>query len=160
MGSTKLVCPFHQALSINYQYNINHAQLYAQAYHLYKEGFKYWEAGEEIKKRKEINKEFRESNLTEELFFKYYKKPTQADIERQSICLKYLSATDIKIKLCQTWGINSNDVSNNTLGKILTEYNFQKKIIKGKRLFVSLSKKGDYFINSSIFNLKTYSYFD
>lgn len=32
--------------------------------------------------------------------------------------------------------------------------------IKGKRLFVSLSKKGDYFINSSIFNRKTYSYFD
>lgn len=130
----------HQALSINYQYNINHQQLYAQAYHLYKKGFKYWEAGEEIKKRKEINKEFRESNLTEELFFKYYKKPTQADIERQSICLKYLSATDIKIKLCQTWGINSNDVSNNTLGKILTEYNFQKKIIKGIRRYIVMEK--------------------
>lgn len=130
----------HQALSINYQYNINHQQLYAQAYHLYKKGFKYWEAGEEIKKRKEINKEFRESNLTEELFFKYYKKPTQADIERQSICLKYLTVTDIKIKLSEGWGINANEVYGNLIGRILNEYGFIKKTINGIRRYAVMEK--------------------
>lgn len=130
----------HQALSINYQYNINHQQLYAQAYHLYKKGFKYWEAGEEIQKRKEINKEFRESNLTEELFFKYYKKPTPADIERQSLCLKYLTVTDIKIKLSEGWGINANEVYGNLIGRILNEYGFIKKTINGIRRYAVMEK--------------------
>lgn len=143
----------HQALSINYQYNINHAQLYAQAYHLYKTGFKYWEAGEEIQKRKEINKEFRESNLTEELFFKYYKKPTQEQIDNQSFSLRYLTVTDIKIKLCQTWGVNSNEVTINHLGRILTENNFIKKTQMGIRRYIVVEKSEieirenqDYFI--------------
>lgn len=130
----------HEIFNIDYLRPINHAQLYAQAYYLYKKGFKYWEAGEEIQKRKEINKEFRESNLTEELFFKYYKKPSLEDIERKSLYLKYLTVTDIKIKLSEGWGINANEVYGNLIGRILNENNFIKKTIKGIRRYAVMEK--------------------
>lgn len=143
----------HEALSINYQFPIDHAQLYAQAYYLYKSGFKYWEAGKEIQKRKEINKEYRESNITEELFFKYYKKPTQEQIDNKSLSLRYLTVTDIKVKLCQTWGVNSNEISINNIGRLLIEHDFIKKVKKGIRRYIVIEKSDieiredqDYFI--------------
>lgn len=130
----------HEVLSMNYQYQINHTQLYSQIFELYKKGYKYWEAGEEIQERKKINKQFQETSATEELFFKYYRKPTQEEIDRKSLCLKVLTSTDIKIKLCQNWGINSNDVSSQKIGKILNEQEYIKKIIRGSRRYVVFEK--------------------
>eukprot|EP00825_Cyclidium_porcatum_P017332 TRINITY_DN20072_c0_g1_i2.p2 TRINITY_DN20072_c0_g1~~TRINITY_DN20072_c0_g1_i2.p2 ORF type:complete len:126 (+),score=21.90 TRINITY_DN20072_c0_g1_i2:66-443(+) len=54
--------------------------------------------------------------------------------------LKYLTATDIKIKLSEGWGINANEVSGNLIGRILNEYSFVKKTINGVRRYAVMEK--------------------
>lgn len=130
----------HQVLDMDYSYTIDYAQLYAQVLYLYRQGFKYWESGQEIKERKQINKAYRETTMAEELFYKYYRKPTDEEIKQKNSCIKLLTATDIKVRLSQHYGVATSDITLRKVGLILSEGEFEKKTIKGQRKFVVFEK--------------------
>jgi predicted P-loop ATPase len=130
----------HQVLSMQYDYQINHTQLYAQAYTLLQEGFKYWESGEEILTRKQINRTYRETTMAEELFNKYYRKPTPEETQQNNPSVKFLTATDIKVHLSQHYGVATTDISVIKVGFILTEGEFEKKTIKGQKRYTIFEK--------------------
>lgn len=70
-GNRRFLC--QNVLSIDYQLNgINLYQLYAQAYHLYKNGFQYWLDDKEQKAVEIQNSRFRSMSLEEQLITTYY----------------------------------------------------------------------------------------
>ena len=61
-------------------YVLPYKEIYAQAYHLYKNGFRYWFSQEEIKLLNKHNEAFEVPNLEEELIRNYYRKPAPGEI--------------------------------------------------------------------------------
>lgn len=61
------------------EHPFNHPGIYAQAYALYRDGFRYWFTDEEIELQKQHNRTFEAPHLEHELVALYFRKPTETE---------------------------------------------------------------------------------
>ncbi len=62
---------------INYMHGLNSNKLWAQVFHLYKEGYRHWFDTDEIKEINNQNEEFRSMSIEEELLLRYFTFPVK-----------------------------------------------------------------------------------
>ncbi|MFH1197151.1 MAG: VapE domain-containing protein [bacterium] len=119
-GTRRFLC--FEIHELDYVHNVDMNKVYAQAKYLYQSGERYYFDLEDIKNINEKNEEFRIRSIEEELFFKYFKKPTENNYSSE------MTTSEIALVLN---GIENNlkitDKVIRKLGQILKANGFQKK---------------------------------
>lgn len=126
-GNRRFLC--FETLNIDNEVPIDHAALYAQAYTLFRSGFRYWIEQEELGLINDMNEAFREAPMEEELLFTFFRAPQEGDT------VSYLSATEILSKLLYKSGIGSGQLNSSRLGKVLLNAGFEQSRRKGKTIY-------------------------
>jgi predicted P-loop ATPase len=116
-GNRRFLC--FEVKSIQYNYNIPLDRVFAQAVHLYKNGFQYWFNMEEIEFLNQNNEGFRFRSMEEELLLKYFEPCLEDDPD-----VKFMNATEIMGVLAQRADINFDGRNTFRLGKILNKHEF------------------------------------
>lgn len=118
-----------QVNSIDLHKDIDIHKVYAQAYHLYKNGFQYWFNEEEIKRINEHNKMFRVIPFEEEIIKNYLLPANPTDP-----CAIKISASELRPILQK---ISKNfDISKEALGKTLARLGFTQTRTNGLRKWI------------------------
>ena len=115
-GNRRFLC--QNVLSIDYLLKgINHAQLYAQAYQLFRTGFQYWLSPNEQALVESQNARFRDMSLEEELVTTYYEVCQDGDTNA-----KRMQAQEIAISL--QGKVSYGKLSPIVIGKVLSSKGF------------------------------------
>jgi len=117
-GSRRYLC--QKVLSLDYKHQIDIDKAMAQAYALYKSGFKFWFDQEEIHKLNERNEDFMSKSVEEELIELWFRPVTREEFLTRStftggLNILLMTATQIAIKLMEKAKVTLLD---NTLVKI------------------------------------------
>jgi predicted P-loop ATPase len=104
----------------------NHEGIYAQAYALYKQGFRYWFDRPEIERLNKHNELFQTSRSEYELIDEFFRKPVG---DEQGV---YLSAA---VALQMTGAQAFKEVSTTKLGRAFTSMGYDYKILDGIRRY-------------------------
>lgn len=126
-GSRRFLC--FEATKIDYALPIDHTAIYSQALALYKDGFRYWFADDDIPEVNLNNESFQQTSPEEELFYTYFRKP----VRFESPIL--LSCSEIVAKIAEKTRFPMTSISVNNLGKLLSREHLEWKKKHGKRLF-------------------------
>lgn len=110
---------------INYQHNVEVDKLWAQVYHLYKDGFRHWFDTEEIKEINASNEKFREMTLEEELILRYF------TFENKKGKGEFLSSSEIIQKVIANVPAFNNKLQSMRMGKALSKHTKCKKMKGG-----------------------------
>ena len=103
-----------------------HDAIYAQAYALYQQGFRYWFNREEIEQLQRHNQKFETPCSEYELIDEYFRKPHEGEQG------EYLPASVI---LQQIGGVNIKEITTKKLGRALTAMGFEYKKSEGFRRY-------------------------
>lgn len=134
-GSRRFLC--FETLRIDYTSEIDHAAIYAQALALYKQGFRYWFADNDITEINDNNEPFQQSCPEAELFFTYYRKPTRFEMP------VLLSVSEILAGIAERTRFSVTTMSVNLLGKVLKNASFEFQKRHGKRLYAVIVLTND-----------------
>jgi hypothetical protein len=115
-GSRRFLC--FEVEGIQYQHDIDINLVYAQAFHLFNDGFRYWFDQDEIKSITENNEQYQLRSPEEELLLTWFE-PCEKDN-----ATAYLNASQIASKLAEKAKITLTDGTINKLGKALKKHNF------------------------------------
>jgi predicted P-loop ATPase len=101
--------------------------LYAMAHQLFKDGFVYWFAGDDIKKLEQSNAIFKDVSIEEEMVLTYMSKPSDIDVEMKACRMQ--TASEINNWLAKQSGgrFNVNETTKKRLGMVLKRLGFVKK---------------------------------
>ena len=100
--------------------------IWAQAYGLYKQGFKWWFDKEDIVALSRMNDEFRVMTQEEQYIISHFSKPDKKDVEFPNR-VEYLMTKDISQWLCKKYErLNDNSTVKRNLGKALAKHGFVK----------------------------------
>jgi hypothetical protein len=113
----------NEIVTIDYTAKIELSQVYLQALHLFKNGFKYFFDQEDIKIIEENNSTYQKSSLEEDLLLKYFEKVDWDDTS------DYRTATEILQHFNSYSNLSLNQAHANQIGKVLSKNGFEK----GKR---------------------------
>ena len=128
-GSRRFLC--FEILDVDYIHDIEIDAVYAQAYFLWKSGFKYWFDNEEIDEINSSNENHRIKTIEETLLFEKFESCGENE------ATEILTATEILVILHSGNRNNVNNASLQTLGKVLSHYKFNHaKRKKGKVYFL------------------------
>jgi predicted P-loop ATPase len=120
-----------EVLEIDNSVNVPIDMVYAQAYHLFKNGFVYWFDETENDQINRHNEQFRLKSIEEELLLSNYRKCTEED------ATDFLSTTEILDRLLAKIDRGSRAIATNTslynLGRVLRKHEFLR-----------LKKRGEY----------------
>ncbi|WP_303328822.1 VapE domain-containing protein [uncultured Bacteroides sp.] len=108
--------------SLDYRTPVNYEGIYAQAYALLKEGYKYWYEGEEIEELNRHNEQHRMKDPVEENLFVYFRKPEEEDMH-----VKWMPAAAILSKIAIFGKIQVNRQTTQTLVLSLEKYRFETR---------------------------------
>lgn len=110
-------------------------KMYAQGLQHLRDGFKYWIDDEDIPKIEEMNEKFQLHSFEYELVSTYYEKPS---IDDKGDFVKYLTTTDIAVKLSRDNNINVNQTVKKNIGSALRSLGFERisKKLDGRSLYV------------------------
>lgn len=116
----------HKVRGIQYQHEVNIDKVYAQALHLFKEGFQYWFDGEEIRRINAHNKQFETQSVEEELLLQHYRKAKAgaAGADR-------MRATEILKRINEGSLPSGSHGASIRLGQALSKHNFNCTRSKG-----------------------------
>lgn len=112
--------------SINYEHSINVDGLWAQVYHLWKEGFVHWFNIDEIKVINQINEQFRSMSLEEEMLLQSYCFP-----DLDSKLGEFVTSADVLVKLTSDRPTLGNKLTARNMGRSLAKYSKAKKVKNG-----------------------------
>ena len=98
--------------------------IYAQAYALYRQGFRFWFSKAEIDRLAEHNRQFEVPQLERELISRYYRVPTAGETG------EFASATEI---LQAIGGNMMQKLNANRIGRVMTDLGFQRVRFGGER---------------------------
>lgn len=116
---------------INYMHGIDPDLFWAQAYKLYKDGFRHWFDIDEIKKINQQNEKFRTVSLEEELFLRYF------SCNESGGKGEYLSSSEVIEKIVANVPAFTSKMSTMSMGKSLAKHSKDKRIKGGiQRYFV------------------------
>lgn len=134
-GSRRFLC--FETLRIDYTSGIDHTAIYAQALALYKQGFRYWFADQDITEINENNEPFQQSSPEAELLFTYFRKPVRFE------AYILLSTSEIMSQIAERTRYSVTTMSVNQLGKVLKGAGFESQKRHGKRLFAVIELTND-----------------
>jgi hypothetical protein len=117
-GSRRFLC--FEVEEIQYQHDVDINMIYAQALHLFNEGFRYWFDQEEIKAISDNNEQYQLRSPEEELLLTWFEPATKATANI------FLNASQIASKLAEKAKITLTDGTINKLGKALKKHNFER----------------------------------
>ena len=110
--------------NICYDSSFNVDMMYAQALHLYKNAFKYWWDGEDIKELEMRNEEYTQPTMEEELLLQTFENPDDKDSGES---LQYLTTSEIASRIAQNnERMNVNNSVIRGIGKALTKHKFKR----------------------------------
>lgn len=109
-------------ISLDYRKPVNYGGIYAQAYALLKQGFRYWYEGEEIEELNRHNEWHRMKDPVEENLFVYFRKPEPGDVH-----VKWMPAAAILSKIATYGKIQVNRQTTQTLVLSLEKYGFRTR---------------------------------
>lgn len=127
-GNRRFLC--FEVLSIDKDHNLDMDLIYAQAYHMYMNDFKFWMDCADIQKIEIHNKNFQYVPLEQEILEKYFRpcigndKP-DLELETEDLIEQLLSKSKLASRL-----------STNKLGSILSRLNWPKRKTKGRRYWL------------------------
>jgi predicted P-loop ATPase len=105
--------------SIDYKASININQVWAEAYRLYLDGFKYWFDGKEIEELNDHNRQFQHQTIEEELLLKHFRPAIKNEIGSE-----FLTTSEILNSILQD--TNIKNITPGKIGRALTKHNFIK----------------------------------
>ena len=117
-GSRRFLC--FELEDIQYQYDVDINLVFAQAFYLFKNNFKYWFDQEEIKSINENNEQYQLRSPEEELLLTWFE---ACDKENAT---SFLNTSQIATKLAEKAKINVTDSTINKLGRALNKHKFIK----------------------------------
>jgi len=115
-GSRRFLC--FTVTEIAYPKKDNLDLVYAQALHLFKNGFKYWFDGDEIQKIEQNNEKYQQAGFEEELLVQFFAPET----DREKAVL--YSATEVAHALANYNRLAVNSATVNNIGKALSKRKF------------------------------------
>ena len=127
-GNRRFLC--FEVLSIDKDHTLDMDLIYAQAYHMYMNDFKFWMDRADIQKIEMHNKNFQYVPLEQEILEKYFRpcigndKPDM-ELETEDLIEQLLSKSKLASRL-----------STNKLGSILSRLNWPKRKTKGRRYWL------------------------
>ena len=113
---------------------LDYDAIYAQAYTLYQQGFRYWFDQTEIQRLTQHNRQFETSRSAEELIDDNFRKPKtgeKGEYLSSSVAMQIVGAQNMK------------DVSAVKLGRAFTAMSFDYKIIDGIRRYYVIRRQAD-----------------
>ena len=111
--------------TIDYHATLDYQGIYAQAYALYRQGFKYWYDGEEVGELNARNERFRLKDPVEENLYFYYRAATARDTK-----MKWLPAAYLLAALSLNGRFQSNRQTLQILVTVLDGGGFRKRFTK------------------------------
>ena len=108
--------------SLDYRTPVNYEGIYAQAYALLQQGYRYWYEGEEIDELNRHNELHRMKDPVEEDLFVYFRKPEPEDMH-----VKWMPAAAILSKISTYGKIQVNRQTTQTLVLSLEKYGFRTR---------------------------------
>ena len=124
--------------SINYEHDVNIDKLWAQVYHLWKNGFKHSFDIEEIKIINRINEEFRSMSLEEEMLLQFYEFDDPINGKGE-----YLSSLEIIQQIATSMPQLVNKLNSKQIGKALAKHTKDKKRRSGISKYYAIWKGPD-----------------
>lgn len=127
-GNRRFLC--FEVLSIDNSHQLNMDQVYAQAFSMFINGFRFWMDTDDIQKIEMHNKNFQYVPLEQEILEKYFRpcigneKP-DLELETEDLIEQLLSKSKLASRL-----------STNKLGSILSRMNWPKRKTKGRRYWL------------------------
>jgi len=116
-----------EVTEIKYEHDVVLADVYAQALHLFKTGFRFWFDREEISKINANNEQYQLRSPEEELLLTWFEAITPNTDGSPSITNpQYLTASQIAAKLAEKSRIPVSDGTVNKIGKALRKHGFQR----------------------------------
>ena len=112
----------------------NYAGIYAQAYALYQEGFRYWFSQDEIRQLSEHNRAFETPRLETELVQLYIRQPTEVETGEFMSVARAMQIVSANI---------SQKLSAVHLGRALSELGFRRVKYQGVRGYIVVCRKPD-----------------
>ena len=112
----------------------NYAGIYAQAYALYQEGFRYWFSQDEIRQLSEHNRAFETPRLETELVQLYFRQPTEVETGEFMSVARAMQIVSANI---------SQKLSAVHLGRALSELGFRHVKYQGVRGYIVVCRKPD-----------------
>jgi predicted P-loop ATPase len=112
----------------------NYAGIYAQAYALYQEGFRYWFSQDEIRQLSEHNRAFETPRLETELVQLYFRQPTEVETGEFMSVARAMQIVSSNI---------SQKLSAVHLGRALSELGFRRVKYQGVRGYIVVCRKPD-----------------
>ena len=107
---------------INYEHEVNIDGMWAQIYHLWKEGFKHWFDITEIKVINNINEEFRQMSLEEEMLLQHYEFGYPAEGKGE-----YLGSFEVLTQLGKDSAHLLNKLDSKRMGRVMARHSKDKK---------------------------------
>lgn len=123
------------------QHPFNHPGIYAQAYALYKSGYRYWFTDEEIERQNRHNSKFETPRLEQELVDLYFRKPSEGENG------EFVSVA----RAMQIIGCNiTQKLSSQKIGKAFGDLGFKRLRTKHSRGFVAIIRTAEEIRNYQI----------
>ena len=123
-----------RTLSINYEHSVNIDGLWAQIFHLWKNGFKHWFDIDEIKIINKINEQFRQMSFEEEMLVLYY------EFNSEEHSGDFMSSAEVLQSFNATIPSIANKMTSKGIGKALSKYSKHKKVKNGITKYFVLYK--------------------
>lgn len=101
---------------VDYMHKLDPDKLWAQAYHLYKKGYRHWFNMEEIREINNENERFRNVSLEEEMLLRYFKFPNK---KKKG---EYLSSSEVIQKIIFNVPAFTNKLRSGVMGKALSRH--------------------------------------
>lgn len=118
-----------EVTDIQYDHKVSLNDVYSQALHLFKSGFRFWFNRDEIGAINQNNEQYQLRSPEEELLLTWFESCTK---EQANV---FLTASQILAKLADKAKINVSDSSVNKLGKALIKNNYHRFKSNGKLLY-------------------------
>lgn len=123
------------------QHPFNHPGIYAQAYALYKSGYRYWFTDEEIERQNRHNSKYETPRLEQELVDLYFQKPSEGETG------EFVSVA----RAMQIIGCNiTQKLSSQKIGKAFGDLGFNRLRTKHSRGFVAIIRTAEEIRNYQI----------
>jgi predicted P-loop ATPase len=113
--------------SIAYNANFDISLIWAQAFTMFKNDYKWWLDGDDIRKLEDRNQEFTEMSMEEEYLLEMFDKPTPQEITEGALYLRHYTTSQIADRIANDKErMNINNSVKRLLGKALTKHKFPR----------------------------------
>ena len=132
---TRRWLPFEiESILSPYEHPFNYAGIFAQAYALYKSGFRYWFTKEEILEQNRHNLQFETPRLEQELVDLYFRKPTEGENGEFVSVARALQLISVNM---------SQKLNTMKIGKAFKELGFKESRTKHSRGYIAVIRTAE-----------------